>query len=78
MTGASPGSIRVPGPITAPGAGPPDRPTGSDGPGGPGGSDGELWRAIAADGPQAHAAFAELFQRHAEAVWNYTYGLTAS
>ncbi|ONI84555.1 RNA polymerase subunit sigma-70 [Saccharothrix sp. ALI-22-I] len=50
----------------APGVGPPPE------------SDAELWRAIAADGPEAHAAFTELFQRHAEAVWNYAYRLTAS
>ncbi|GAB2959253.1 RNA polymerase sigma factor [Saccharothrix stipae] len=50
----------------APGVGPPPE------------SDAELWRAIAADGPGAHAAFTELFQRHAEAVWNYAYRLTAS
>ncbi len=50
----------------APGVGPPP------------GSDADLWRGIAGDGPDAHAAFTELFQRHAEAVWNYAYRLTAS
>ncbi|MBW4718716.1 RNA polymerase sigma factor [Saccharothrix obliqua] len=50
----------------APGTGPPT------------GSDADLWRRIATDGPDAHAAFTELFQRHAEAVWNYAYRLTAS
>ncbi|MFI6095208.1 RNA polymerase sigma factor [Lentzea sp. NPDC051213] len=34
-----------------------------------------LWKRIA-DGD--HAAFTELFERHAEAVWNYAYRLTAS
>lgn len=38
-------------------------------------SDAELWRLIAADD---HDAFTELFERHAQAVWNYAYRLTAS
>ena len=37
--------------------------------------DAELWELIA-EGD--HAAFTELFERHAEAVWNYAYRLTAS
>lgn len=38
-------------------------------------SDGQLWRR-AADGDEA--AFAELFERHVEAVWNHAYRLTGS
>lgn len=38
-------------------------------------ADGELWLR-AADGDQR--AFGELFERHAEAVWNHAYRLTAS
>jgi RNA polymerase sigma-70 factor (ECF subfamily) len=38
-------------------------------------TDSELWELIA-EGD--HAAFTELFERHAEAVWNYAYQLTAS
>jgi RNA polymerase sigma-70 factor (ECF subfamily) len=38
-------------------------------------SDAELWRLVAADD---HDAFTELFERHAQAVWNYAYRLTAS
>ncbi|HJP78497.1 MAG TPA: RNA polymerase sigma factor [Pseudonocardiaceae bacterium] len=38
-------------------------------------SDAQLWRLIALDD---HPAFAELFERHAKAVWNYAYRLTAS
>jgi RNA polymerase sigma factor (sigma-70 family) len=38
-------------------------------------SDTELWRLIAMDD---HHAFTELFERHAQAVWNYAYRLTAS
>lgn len=38
-------------------------------------SDAELWRLIAADD---HQAFTELFERHAQAIWNYAYRLTAS
>jgi RNA polymerase sigma-70 factor (ECF subfamily) len=38
-------------------------------------SDAELWRLIALDD---HKAFAELFERHAKAIWNYAYRLTAS
>jgi RNA polymerase sigma-70 factor (ECF subfamily) len=38
-------------------------------------SDAELWRLIAMDD---HPAFAELFERHAKAIWNYAYRLTAS
>ncbi|HEX7308705.1 sigma-70 family RNA polymerase sigma factor [Lentzea sp.] len=34
-----------------------------------------LWEQIAQGD---HAAFTELFERHAEAVWNYAYRLTAS
>ena len=34
-----------------------------------------LWEQIAKGD---HAAFTELFERHAEAVWNYAYRLTAS
>ncbi|WP_228707997.1 RNA polymerase sigma factor [Amycolatopsis keratiniphila] len=37
--------------------------------------DRELW-ARAADGDEG--AFSELFERHAEALWNYTYRLTGS
>lgn len=37
--------------------------------------DAHLWDLIAQGD---HAAFAELFERHAEAVWNYAYRLTAS
>ncbi|MFS8102789.1 sigma-70 family RNA polymerase sigma factor [Lentzea alba] len=37
--------------------------------------DAQLWDLIAKGD---HAAFAELFERHAEAVWNYAYRLTAS
>jgi hypothetical protein len=38
-------------------------------------TDRELWtRAAAGD----RAAFGELFERHAEAVWNHAYRLTAS
>jgi RNA polymerase sigma-70 factor (ECF subfamily) len=37
--------------------------------------DGELWRAAAGDD---HAAFTALFERHAQAVWNYAYRLTGS
>jgi RNA polymerase sigma-70 factor (ECF subfamily) len=38
-------------------------------------SDTELWRLVAADD---HQAFGELFERHAQAVWNHAYRLTAS
>ncbi|MFB9909449.1 RNA polymerase sigma factor [Allokutzneria oryzae] len=38
-------------------------------------SDARLWELIAADD---HAAFTVLFERHAQAVWNYAYRLTAS
>jgi RNA polymerase sigma-70 factor (ECF subfamily) len=38
-------------------------------------SDAELWRLIALDD---HQAFTELFERHAKAIWNYAYRLTAS
>lgn len=38
-------------------------------------SDRELWELIAAGD---HSAFTELFERHAKAVWNYGYRLTAS
>lgn len=38
-------------------------------------SDTRLWELIAADD---HAAFTELYERHAQAVWNYAYRLTAS
>ena len=38
-------------------------------------SDRELWERIAED---EHGAFTELFERHAKAVWNYAYRLTAS
>lgn len=38
-------------------------------------SDAELWRLIAFDD---HQAFTELFERHATAIWNYAYRLTAS
>ncbi|WP_394619163.1 RNA polymerase sigma factor [Lentzea sp. JNUCC 0626] len=37
--------------------------------------DTQLWEQIAQGD---HAAFTELFERHAEAVWNYAYRLTAS
>jgi RNA polymerase sigma-70 factor, ECF subfamily len=37
--------------------------------------DTRLWEQIAQGD---HAAFTELFERHAEAVWNYAYRLTAS
>ncbi|MCP2244545.1 RNA polymerase sigma factor [Lentzea aerocolonigenes] len=37
--------------------------------------DSRLWEQIAQGD---HAAFTELFERHAEAVWNYAYRLTAS
>ncbi|MEV6235839.1 sigma-70 family RNA polymerase sigma factor [Lentzea sp. NPDC051838] len=37
--------------------------------------DAHLWGQIAEG---SHAAFTELFERHAEAVWNYAYRLTAS
>ena len=37
--------------------------------------DAHLWERIAQGD---HAAFTELFERHAEAVWNYAYRLTAS
>ncbi|NUT46816.1 MAG: hypothetical protein HOV94_05770, partial [Saccharothrix sp.] len=66
MTEVSPDPAGVVALDDAPGVGPPRE------------SDADLWRAIAADGPAAHAAFTELFQRHAEAVWNYAYRLTAS
>jgi RNA polymerase sigma-70 factor (ECF subfamily) len=38
-------------------------------------SDADLWRLIARDD---HQAFTELFERHAQSVWNYAYRLTAS
>jgi RNA polymerase sigma-70 factor (ECF subfamily) len=38
-------------------------------------SDAELWQLIAAGD---HHAFTELFERHAQAVWNHAYRLTAS
>ncbi|GLZ28277.1 DNA-directed RNA polymerase sigma-70 factor [Lentzea sp. NBRC 105346] len=38
-------------------------------------ADADLWQLITEDD---HAAFTELFERHAEAVWNYAYRLTAS
>lgn len=38
-------------------------------------TDAELWELIAQGD---HAAFTALFERHAEAVWNYVYRLTAS
>jgi RNA polymerase sigma factor (sigma-70 family) len=38
-------------------------------------SDADLWRLIATDD---HQAFTELFERHAQTVWNYAYRLTAS
>ena len=53
----------------------------SGGGGGPGAvsaeqrSDAELWQLIAAGD---HQAFTELFERHAQAVWNHAYRLTAS
>ncbi|MFI9385987.1 RNA polymerase sigma factor [Kutzneria sp. NPDC052558] len=37
--------------------------------------DARLWEAIARDD---HAAFTALFERHAQAVWNYVYRLTGS
>ncbi|MFC0548573.1 RNA polymerase sigma factor [Kutzneria chonburiensis] len=37
--------------------------------------DAQLWGAIAHDD---HAAFTTLFERHAQAVWNYAYRLTGS
>jgi RNA polymerase sigma-70 factor (ECF subfamily) len=37
--------------------------------------DTQLWKAIAGDD---HAAFTALFERHAQAVWNYAYRLTGS
>jgi len=37
--------------------------------------DAQLWEAIAGDD---HAAFTALFERHAQAVWNYVYRLTGS
>lgn len=52
--------------------------SGAPGTGPPPESDADLWNRVAAGGPEAHAAFTELFQRHAEAVWNYAYRLTAS
>jgi RNA polymerase sigma-70 factor (ECF subfamily) len=51
----------------------PDDPLGS--PSVVGRSDGELWRK-AATGDEA--AFVELFERHAESVWNHAYRLTGS
>ena len=53
--------------------GEPDDPSGSPSTVVP--SDGELWRE-AANGTDA--AFAELFERHVEAVWNHAYRLTGS
>lgn len=49
----------------------------ADDPGGPWHvrSDAELWQLIAAND---HQAFTELYERHAQAVWNYAYRLTAS
>ncbi|HEY3753115.1 MAG TPA: RNA polymerase sigma factor [Pseudonocardiaceae bacterium] len=49
----------------------------ADDPGGPWHvrSDSELWQLIAAND---HQAFTELYERHAQAVWNYAYRLTAS
>jgi RNA polymerase sigma-70 factor (ECF subfamily) len=38
-------------------------------------SDADLWRLIAADD---HQAFTDLYERHAPAVWNHAYRLTAS
>jgi RNA polymerase sigma-70 factor (ECF subfamily) len=38
-------------------------------------SDAELWQLITLDD---HGAFTELFERHAKAIWNYAYRLTAS
>ena len=38
-------------------------------------TDAELWRLVAAGD---HQAFTELFERHARAVWNHAYRLTAS
>jgi RNA polymerase sigma factor (sigma-70 family) len=38
-------------------------------------TDSQLWELIAQGD---HVAFTELFERHAEAVWNYAYRLTAS
>ncbi|MBY8847423.1 RNA polymerase sigma factor [Saccharothrix longispora] len=40
--------------------------------------DRELWLRATSRGPDADAAFTALFERHAEAVWNYAYRLTAS
>jgi RNA polymerase sigma factor (sigma-70 family) len=37
--------------------------------------DTQLWQAIAGDD---HAAFTALYERHAQAVWNYAYRLTGS
>lgn len=37
--------------------------------------DAELWQLITLDD---HEAFTELFERHAKAIWNYAYRLTAS
>jgi RNA polymerase sigma-70 factor (ECF subfamily) len=86
MTEAPTDAIGVLALTNAPGVGPPPKagptesdaaesdPAESDAPE----SDVELWRTIAGDGPEAHAAFTELFQRHAEVVWNYAYRLTAS
>lgn len=81
MTKAPTGSVGVRPTHGPPRDGPPDPGPPRDGPprdSAPPESDAELWRTIAADGPAAHAAFTELFQRHAEAVWNYGYRLTAS
>ncbi|MFK0243829.1 RNA polymerase sigma factor [Amycolatopsis azurea] len=41
----------------------------------PGRSDTELWHAAAGGD---HGAFTELFERHAQAVWNHAYRLTGS
>ena len=38
-------------------------------------SDAQLWQLIASED---HQAFTELFERHARAIWNYAYRLTAS
>lgn len=38
-------------------------------------SDAELWRLSAIDD---HQAFTDLFERHAQSIWNYAYKLTAS
>jgi RNA polymerase sigma factor (sigma-70 family) len=50
---------------------------GGDDPGGSSAapSDVDLWQLIAADD---HQAFTELYERHASAVWNHAYRLTAS